>query len=95
MNNGVVILQHSIKGWGGLNSCGWGAQCVGNELVRKGWLTTLFMKFLWCPLEAGKGLSLSPANDWRLQSTGEEETLIRDAELFGKDGEDRDSLISC
>lgn len=68
---------------------------MGNELERKGWLTTLFMKFLWCPLEAGKGLSLSPANDWYLQSTGEEDTLILHAVFFGKDGEDKDCLISC
>lgn len=67
---------------------------MGNELARKGWLTKFFMKFLWCPLEAGKGLNLSPANDCCVQSTGEEDTLILDAALFGKEGEDRDCLIS-
>lgn len=96
MNKGVKEkLQHSIKGWGVLNRQLWGGgKCVGNELARKGWLTKFFMKFLWCPLEAGKGLNLSPANDWCVQSTGEEDTLILDAALFGKDGEDRDCLIS-
>lgn len=65
----------------------------GEWTGKKGWLIKLFTKFLWCPLEAGKGPNLSPANDPCLQSPRRRTPSYTDALLFSKEGGGQRLLI--